>query len=187
MHLHIIMLYNGHLPYYYQDEHTWEEYLERLTQFFLINDFNDDKKKKLLLDSITRNLFRKINNDNSDTVKNKNYNELLKMFTIFFGNGTSYGTTMYRSRLEFYMARQNVDESISDWLKRIMNLMKFCKFACDHDHEQIVLDKFISGMRSSEILDVLLEQKYPMELEKITEIAINEELLLEIKKKSINE
>lgn len=167
------MPYNGHLPYFYQDEHTWEEYRERLTQFFIINDIDDAKKKELLIQSmggdIHSHLFRLTN-----TFESEPFAELLELLEKLFADSTDRGgTTTYHYRVRFYSAEQHSNESNRDWLKRVKNLSAFCKFQTDY--EAIVLDKFISGMRKSVILETLLDQEYPMKWDKITEIAFKEE------------
>lgn len=170
------MSHNGHLPYYYQDEHTWEEYHERLAQFFLINDIDDAKKKKLLIQSMGGN----INNHLScltDTFESKPFAELLELIGNLFANGTdSEGTTTYQYRLRFYSAQQHSNESNTDWLKRVKKLAVFCKFQTDY--EAVVMDKFICGMHESPILETLLDQEwqdYPVKWDKIMEIVRKEE------------
>lgn len=140
----------GIIPIFYSKNSDWLVYAEKLEQFVVANDISEEKKKAILLMSILQSDY-KILRDVCHPIlpKDKSFSQLIEVLNRLFVQRTS----VFRERYNFYNARQNVDETIINWFTRIKNLSIDCKF--DEQHDDILLDRFISGMAPSVILDRL--------------------------------
>lgn len=142
----------GEIPKFY-GYCDWDVFIERLDQFFEVNDIDGDKKRAILLTSVSDDVYKTLR-DICHPVppKQKSYNELCALLTKQFVKKTS----VFRERYAFYNTKQFKDENIADWFARIKNLSVNCKFG--DRFETILLDRLISGLRSSAILERLCEE-----------------------------
>ena len=146
-------------------------YLEKLEHFFEANEIAEEKKKAILLiDEYTYKLLRNVCHPLQP--KNKTYEELVELLKKHYVVRTS----VFRERVKFYAARQYATESIFRWFIRVKKLSVDCKFGNNFD--DIVLDRFISGLRRSRILDRLCEEDNTLTLKQAIDIAVNEERAL---------
>ncbi|KAK9753657.1 hypothetical protein QE152_g1795 [Popillia japonica] len=79
---------------------------------------------------------------------------------------------VYRERIQFYRTTQTSSESIMEWFTRIKRLAINCEF---NNLNEILKDKFISGMKPGLVLDKLVEEKINKKLEELVQIAITKE------------
>lgn len=166
-----IMSLIGEIPTFYPYGDDWQVYTERLEQFFELNDVNDDKKKAILITTSNSEVY-KILRDVCHPVlpKDKTFDELIELLNKQYVVKTS----VFRERFNFYNAKQMKDESIANWFARIKKLSVDCKFGDRFD--EILLDRFISGLRASPILDRLCEEdEDKLTLQNAVEIAANKE------------
>lgn len=162
----------GELPRYYNDGFSdWNVFCERLEQFFEINDVAEEKKKAILITSIDDNVYKTLRDVCHPALpKEKTFEELCALLTKQFVKKTS----VFRERCQFYTAKQNASESVSGWFARIKSLSVDCKFGERFD--EVLLDRFISGLRPSPILDRLCEEEEDsLTVQKALEIAVNKE------------
>lgn len=161
----------GDMPKFYGAYDDWFVYAERLEQFFEVNDIPDEKKKAILLISISEGDYKTLRDVCHPALpKEKTYNELFELLNKQFVKKTS----ILRERYNFYNARQKADESIANWFARIKKLSIDCKFGEQFD--DILLDRFISGMKPSAVLDRLCEEEVDsLTLQGALEIATNRE------------
>lgn len=161
----------GEMPRFYSQTDDWFVYIERLEQFFEVNDIPDEKKKAILLISISEPDYKTLRDVCHPAVpKEKTYDELFQLLNKQFVKKTS----VLRERFNFYNAKQNKAETIASWFARIKKLSIDCKFGDQFD--EILLDRFVSGLKPSLILDRLCEEELEtLTLQAALEIATNKE------------
>lgn len=160
----------GELPIFYSGASDWQVYTERLEQFFEVNDIAAEKKKALLLTSVGEDTYKTLRDVCHPLLpKNKTFDELIELLNKQFVVRTS----VFRERVKFYTAKQYPNETIAFWFARIKKLSVDCRFGDRFD--DVLLDRFISGLRSSAILDRLCEEDEDLTLQKAVEIATNKE------------
>ena len=104
--------------------------------------------------------------------KDKTFEELVELLNKQYIKQKS----VFRERVKFYAARQYATEPISNWFVRIKKLSVDCKFGNKFD--DVLLDRFISGLRPSPILDRLCQEEDTLTLKEAVEIAVNKEICL---------
>lgn len=161
----------GEIPKFYSQNDDWQVFTERLEQFFEINDVAEDKKRAILITSISDDVYKLLRDVCHPVLpKSKTFDELCELLNKQFVVKTS----VFRERVTFYSAKQMKNETISNWFARIKKLSVDCKFGDRFD--DILLDRFISGLRSSPILDRLCEEdEDKLTLQNAVEIAITKE------------
>lgn len=161
----------GEIPRFYNCGDDWMVFTERLEQFFEINEVADEKKRAILLTSISDDVYKTLRDVCHPVLpKNKTFDELCALLNKQFVKKTS----VFRERVTFYNAKQMKDESIASWFARIKKLSVDCKFG--DRFNDILLDRFISGLRSSVILERLCEEdEDKLTLQSAVEIAITKE------------
>lgn len=163
------MAFIGELPRYDSNVDDWQVYTERLEQFFEINEISDDKKKSLLISSISDNTYKTLRDLCHPLLpKNKTFSELIEILNKQF----IVKIPVYRERCNFYNSLQFDDETILNWFARLKKLSVDCKFG--DRFEDILLDKFISGISSSVILDRLCDEN-ELTLQQAVDIAAMKE------------
>lgn len=173
----------GILPRFFDDgEDDWPTKYELLEQFFVINDGLTEKKKRaILLVAIHDDVYRLLRNVCYPTLlKEKTYDELIELLNKHYGKKSS----VFRERYKFYNAKQEADESVSEWLERLRTMSNDCRFGNRFD--DVLRDRFISGLRELKILDRLCgEDEVTLTVQGALNIALtveeNEEQLRHIK------
>lgn len=165
------MAFIGELPKFYSQFDDWQVFTERLEQFFEINDVPEEKKKAVLITSIGNDIYKTLRDVCHPVLpKEKTFDELCELLNKQF----IIKTSVFRERYNFYNAKQMKDEKITDWFARIKKLSVDCKFGDKFD--SILLDRFISGLRPSMVLDRLCEEdEDKLTLQQALEIAITKE------------
>lgn len=161
----------GEIPKFYSYSDDWQVFTERLEQFFEINDVAEEKKRAILLTSISDDVYKTLRDVCHPLLpKQKTFDELCELLNKQFVKKTS----VFRERVTFYNAKQMKDESISSWFARIKKLSVDCKFGDRFD--DILLDRFISGLKSNALLERLCEEdEDKLTLQSAVEIAIVKE------------
>lgn len=161
----------GDLPRFNSQFDDWQVFTERLEQFFEINDVVEEKKKAILITSIGDDIYKTLRDVCHPTLpKNKTFDELCQLLNKQFVKKTS----VFRERVSFYNTKQMKDESIANWFARIKKLSVDCRFG--DRFNDILLDRFISGLRSPVILERLCEEdEDKLTLQSAVEIAITKE------------
>jgi hypothetical protein len=160
----------GSIPEFIANLDDWNVYEERLEQFFEINDIVDEKKSAFLISVIGSTTY-KILRDLCHPIlpKNKPFEELCELLRKQYCPQVA----IFRERANFYNAKQLPGENVTSWYGRIKTLSVNCKFG---DHlESILLDKFVTGLRSGVIIDRLCEENESITLQQAVDIAINKE------------
>lgn len=152
----------------------WTVYYERLEQFFEVNNIPEEKRVGVLISVIGSYTYKILRDLCHPTLpKEKTFDELCELMRRNFCPQVS----IFRERITFYRVVQEPRECITSWYRRIKSLSVDCKFG--ENLEVILLDRFITGLRSGPILDRLCEEKETITLQQAMEIALNKEASLE--------
>lgn len=147
-------------------------FLERLEQYFSFNDIADNKRRPLLLlaiDVYTHKTLQQL--CHPQRPKDKTYEEIVALLKDHFVGRKS----VFRERVKFYTERQHSNDSVAEWFARIKTLSVDCKFG--EQVNSIVLDRFVSGLRATSILDRLFKEDVDLTIDKAVEIALSIECL----------
>lgn len=160
----------GNVPEFNSGKDDWSVYSERLEQFFEINDIPEEKRNAFLISSVGADTYKTIRDlCHPQLPKDKTFDELCDLMKKQFTTQVA----IYRERVKFYNAKQYATETVTSWFARIKKLSIDCRFCAEL--ESILLDRFISGLRPSPILDRLCEEDETLKLEDAVAIAINKE------------
>lgn len=169
--------YAGEIPTFYGDFSDWNVFRDRLDQYLEINDLVAEKQRATLLTCLHEDVYKIVRDFFHPALpKEKTFDEICDFLNKQFGKKTS----VYRERRAFYNAKQEENESATAWFERVKSLSVECKFGVRYS--PILLDQFISGMRSSPVLDRLYEEDdETLNVRKALEIAVVKESTSEIK------
>ena len=153
----------------------WTVYYERLEQFFEINDIPDAKKSAFLISVIGTDSYKTLRDLCHPTLpKDKPFEDLCELLRKQF----SVQVAIFRERSNFYNAKQIHGENVTNWYGRLKRLSVDCKFG--DNLESILLDKFVTGLTNTTLLDRLCEENETIELTQALDIAVNKECSLQV-------
>ncbi|PAA60150.1 hypothetical protein BOX15_Mlig025062g1 [Macrostomum lignano] len=146
-----------------EDPHRW---LQRFEICATLNDWKDDKKRNAFLALLGKRIFNLLADavlpDKLDT---KDFDTLSKLLTKEVKGEKS----VIASRYEFHKAKQENNEDIATYSRRLKQLSEACKFTDSADR---LRDQFIFGLQSKEILRKLLSEKIEdLTWDKVTAVA----------------
>lgn len=160
----------GSIPEFYGSVDDWNVYQERLEQFFEVNDIPDAKRVALLISVIGGESYKTVRDLCHPVLpKNKTFDELCTLLRKQY----TPQVAIFRERTNFYNSRQEPHENVTQWYGRLKKLSVDCKFG--ENLEAILLDKFVTGLRSGQIMDRLCEENESLKLEQALELAVNKE------------
>ncbi|KAF2903025.1 hypothetical protein ILUMI_03157 [Ignelater luminosus] len=142
-------------------------YLKRLEHYFIANSVENDRKVAVVLTVIDPEVYN-ILRDVCDPQlpKEKSYTDLCTILKKQFSSCIS----VFRKRIDFYEAKQEVTESINDWYVKLKNHAMPCSFG--NLLQEKLKDRFLTGLRTGPILDRLCEEEETRTLSKLLEIAL---------------
>lgn len=160
----------GYIPEFYGIYDEWNVYEERLEQFFVVNEIPEDKWTAVLISCIGRDTYKDLRDlCHPLRPKDKTFEELCVELRKHYNRQIC----IFRERAQFYTARQRPDESINSWYARIKSLSVDCKF---HQHlESVLLDKFVTGLKSGPVLDRICEENETISLVEALQICVSKE------------
>lgn len=160
----------GNISEFNSAKDDWTVYSERLEKFLEINNIPEEKKNAYLISSVGADTYKTIRDLCQPTLpKDKTFDELCDLMKKQFTTQVA----IYRERNKFYNARQYQTETVNNWFARIKKLSIDCRFGAEL--ESILLDRFISGLKPSPILDRLCEEDETLTLEEAVAMANNKE------------
>lgn len=163
----------GSIPEFNGSVDDWNVYQERLEQFFEVNDIAAQKQVALLISVIGADSYKTLRDLCHPVLpKNKTFEELCNLLRKQY----SPQVAVFRERTNFYNARQEGYENVTQWFGRLKKLSVDCKFG--ENLESILVDKFVTGLRTGQILDRLCEENESLTLEQALELAVNKECAL---------
>src|SRR5436190_10390393 len=124
---------------------TWDSYVERLEQFFTINDVSDDKKNSFLLMFIGQKCYDILRDIcQPDKPASKSYNQLIELMK----NHLQPKPSVLSERYKFHKITQSNGQSVSDFVL----CLKRAAQNCDFENRDISLrDQFVSGLISDNL------------------------------------
>lgn len=167
-------------------------YEDRLNQFFIINEVKPEQKTAYFITLMGAEIYELLTTLVAPELPStKSYDDLMVILHTHFAPKRSKHAERYR----FYMAVQDSDETISDYIVRLKTLARTCNFG-DYLGEETdvgkyrlaaledaLLDKFIVGLTNERIQQVLLNDE-PKSFDKCCSIALNLEMT-EIESKAL--
>ncbi|XP_052566725.1 uncharacterized protein LOC128093535 [Culex pipiens pallens] len=163
----------GSIPEFNGSVDDWNVYQERLEQFFEVNDIAAQKQVALLISVIGGDSYKTLRDLCHPVLpKNKTFDELCTLLRKQY----SPQVAVFRERTNFYNARQEGYENVTQWYGRLKKLSVDCKFG--ENLESILVDKFVTGLRTGQILDRLCEENESLTLEQALDLAVNKECAL---------
>ena len=148
-------------------EDNWEEYAERLVQFFIANDIQDEVKKRAILLSnvgprtygIVRSLLAPSRPDEVS------YDTIITTLGEHFHPRPSVTVARYR----FFTCSRTPNESVQGYLARLRQLSRDCNFGSMLD--EMIRDRLVCGISSEYIQSRLLAES-DLSLQKATTMAV---------------
>lgn len=160
----------GNIPEFYCGSGDWNVYSERLEQFFEVNDIPDEKRSALLISVVGNEAYKTLRDLCHPALpKEKSFEELCQLLHKQYAPQVS----LFRERIKFYKAQQENYENVSQWYARVKTLSVDCKFG--ETLEAILMDRFVSGLRSPLVLDRICEEDETLTLARAVELAVNKE------------
>ncbi|XP_043243629.1 uncharacterized protein K02A2.6-like isoform X2 [Amphibalanus amphitrite] len=144
----------GKIEEFHQGQDNWEEYAERLDQFFVANDIQDDAKKRaILLSSMGARTYGTVRSLLSPKKTNEvTYVMIVETLSKQFCPPTSVTVARYR----FFSCCRVQSESVQEFVARLRQLSRDCKFESFLD--QMIRDRLVCGVNSDPIQRRLLAE-----------------------------
>lgn len=142
-------------PMYYMRFDNWPVYYAHIQQIFEYAGADELLKKRCLLSNLHDHTYHYLAMAcRPDSLVDKSYQELCaciaKHCTV------SHIQNVWLARQFFYQEKQDKDETALNWFSRSKSLALTCKFKAGF--EEILMDRFISGMRPSACRDRLFDE-----------------------------
>lgn len=161
------------LPTFESGYSNLESFIDLLEYYFELSDTTDEERKAILLTHLCEEAYELLRAVCSPIKpKDKNYDELINSLRQQY-----QPTSTFLQRRSFYKEKQTECESITGWAIRIQKLALKCRFTANFD--QILLDRFVSGMTNKRILDRLyIEDPDELSFPRALQIAENLEAII---------
>lgn len=166
----------------YNENEKFENYLERLEMFFMVNEVPENKKVPLLITLIGPVVYEKLKDLLlPEKPSEKSYLVIIDTLKKFYSPKKSVKGERYK----FKDAKQEQDETVSDFVVKLKSLSANCKFG--NFLGEAMTDQFIWGIRNPKIRHELLkiDDDELVSFEKAVKLATNYELA-EMQNKSLN-
>lgn len=148
----------------------FEAYEDRLMQYFLINEVQEDKKVPLFITVMGGETYKILKSLSSPTAPSAlKFSEIVNTLKQHFKPKVNKRA----ERFKFSKSNQEQGESISEFIVKLKSLAQSCEFGTFLD--DALTDKFIVGLRSEEIQQELLQHP-DVKFDKCCERALNIEM-----------
>ena len=152
----------GKLEEFYETHGDWTAYIERVEQYFLANDVDDEKKVPVLLTVIggkTYSLLRTLTSPDKPSTK---------PLAILQGH-LSPKPLLIAERFRFHKRDQREDENINTYVAEIKKLSEHCEFGAALNDS--LRDRFVCGLHNESIQKRLLVET-SLTFEKALKLAV---------------
>ncbi|KAK3091048.1 hypothetical protein FSP39_016771 [Pinctada imbricata] len=142
--------YIGKIEPFDESIETWTSYVERLDQYFAVNDIDSEKKVPALLTLIggkTYGLLRNL------TAPDKPSTKTYAVITELLQKHLSPKPLVIAERYRFHKRNQRQDESVNDYVAELRKLSEHCAF---RDLNDALRDRFVCGLKEDSIQKKLL-------------------------------
>ena len=159
----------GRIDEFEPSREDWTQYTERLTQFLLANDIDDNVKKRAVLLSMcgskTYAIIRSLLAPTKPT--DKSFEELIKLMTDHYNPAPS----VIVQRFKFHTRQRNQGESVATFVAELRALAEHCRFEGEGLLEDMLRDRLVCGISDANIQRRLLSVT-KLDFKKAKEIAI---------------
>ncbi|XP_037298023.1 uncharacterized protein LOC119190345 [Manduca sexta] len=144
--------------------HTWQNYKQRISQWFIANDINEEKdpagvkRRAILLSALSDGTYQLT----ADLALPKQLTQVpYEDILVLLDNHFTPKKCGFSERYKFYAAVQGPEESYSQWAARLRGLTLHCGFL---NVEEALRDRFVMGMQPGPEKDKL----FARDLEELT-------------------
>jgi len=149
---------------------NWIIFSERLDAYFALNNIVGDKRKSILITTMTEAIYKVLRNACDPVSPNSlTYEELVNKMHNEYLKSKAVSSCAYDKRVKYYTAKQEDSESVHDWKIRIKNMFTECQFSWKSEHE--LNEKFISGLYSTDVLRKVCEEINELNFQSAAETA----------------
>lgn len=138
----------------FQEGENWTEFTERLEQYFLANDIEDNGKKRAILLTVcgsgTYSLMKNLLAPAKPT--DKSFSELVTLVK----NHHQPKASIIVSRFKFHTSTREPEQLISDYLAQLRKLAEPCEFG--NSLEEMLRDRLVIGINNDRIQRRLLSE-----------------------------
>ena len=148
------------------DTESFNEWVERLDQWFLANEIvNADRKRALLLSFIGPRGYKLVRSLAQNEPATKSYGELITLMK----DHLQPKPNVISQRYIFYKRDRNMEESVKDYVAELRKLSEFCNFG--NNLSECLRDRLVCGLNSEKIQQSLLAAK-ELDLQKAIDISV---------------
>ena len=128
----------------------WEQYVERVSQYFVANDIANDKKVAVLLTSVGQKAYSLMSDLTAPRKPaEKTYDELVALMK-------AHKPITIAEQFKFHRRNQGEGESVAGYMEELRKLADRCNFG---EHlEEALRDRLVCGLRSSTTQKKLLAE-----------------------------
>ena len=145
---------HGSITAFDGEKEDWVEYAERLENYFIANDIDDENKKRaILLNGVGATTYRLIKTlALPGTPKDLSFDEIVKRVKLHFNPKPS---PIVR-RFEFNTRGQKEGEAVSDFVTALRKIAEHCEFG--DVLEDMLRDRIVCGIRNKRTQQRLLQE-----------------------------
>ena len=144
----------GNMEPFDEGVEDWPTYLERLEQFFVVNNVKDEKRKSHLITFLGAKTYRLLKSLTAPTKpSDKTYEEL----TEILEGHLAPKPIVVAERFKFYRRDQGSSESIAQYVVALKELARTCDYGAVLD--DMLRDRLICGVNSEPIRNKLLFER----------------------------
>ncbi|XP_073964521.1 uncharacterized protein [Choristoneura fumiferana] len=145
---------------------NWSAYVDRLEQYFVVNEVKEDRKVPLLITAMGAESYDLLLTLCTPTKPStKKYAELIELMTDHLQPSRS----ILAERYKFRQRKQSANESIADYIADLQKLTKYCEFGTWLDDS--LRDQLVCGLHNENIRLRLFSEK-DLKFSKAKQIAI---------------
>lgn len=145
----------------------FNDYVERLEQFFILNDIEEEKKVACLITLLGQETYAILKKLISPVeAKTQGYVELIKVLKDYFKPDLNEIPERYK----FHKEDQKSGQSIGDYVVELKSKAATCKFG--DFLKEALRDRFVFGVKSTYLRTMLLKER-DLTFEKACEQALN--------------
>ena len=157
--------YIGKIENFDDSIEQWPSYIERLEQYFAVNEISNEKRVPALLSLIGGKTYALLRNlTTPDKTKDKSYADIVKVLKEHLSPAPLEIAERYR----FHKRDQRDSESIHEYVAQLRKLSEHCNFP---DLNNTLRDRIVCGLKSEQIQKKLLSVQ-GLTLEKAVQISV---------------
>ena len=172
--IQVIMTTIGKIESFDDTKENWETYVERVEQFFLANDVDDDHKVPTLLSLIGRKTYTLLRDL---LAPEKPATKSFQQIVTTLKEHLSPKPLEIAERFRFYKRNQHEGESILSYVDELRKLATHCKFGGNLN--KALRDRLVCGLRIMQIQKWLLSEAQ-LKCSKAVEIAVAMETAIRV-------